>query len=221
MVFGHGYAVTPATYSRLLHAWAAAGYVVAAPVFPLENANAPGGPDESDLANQPADVRFVISQLLHSSAARVGPFHGLIDPAEIAVAGQSDGGETAYAAAHAPPWRVRRSRAAVPLPAPPRGSAGFSSPPPTPPLPPAREPADRTNPPRYTKAFFARTPRPKFLLTLLGAGHLAPYTTQEPQLRVVEQVTLAFLDRYLGQGTLGQLRAAGEVPGVTRLTSAP
>jgi predicted dienelactone hydrolase len=47
IVFGHGFAVTPRPYSQLLRAWARAGYVVAAPVFPLENANAPGGPDEA------------------------------------------------------------------------------------------------------------------------------------------------------------------------------
>ncbi|HET7352621.1 MAG TPA: hypothetical protein VFJ11_01055, partial [Gaiellaceae bacterium] len=44
VVFGHGFATTPFRYERLLRAWAAAGYLVAAPVFPLGNANAPGGP---------------------------------------------------------------------------------------------------------------------------------------------------------------------------------
>jgi Chlorophyllase enzyme len=44
IVFGHGYALTPATFSRLLSGWARADYVVAAPVFPLGSANAPGGP---------------------------------------------------------------------------------------------------------------------------------------------------------------------------------
>ncbi len=64
IVFGHGFAVTPAYYFRLLRAWARAGYVVAAPVFPLENANAPGGPNESDLVNQPRDMSFVITSML-------------------------------------------------------------------------------------------------------------------------------------------------------------
>jgi Platelet-activating factor acetylhydrolase, isoform II len=49
IVFGHGFAVTPTLYASLLGAWAAVGYVVAAPVFPLANANAPGCPNESDL----------------------------------------------------------------------------------------------------------------------------------------------------------------------------
>jgi predicted dienelactone hydrolase len=74
IVFGHGFAVTPATYFRLLRAWAQAGYVVAAPLFPLENANAPGGPDESDLVNQPRDMSVVISGMLarqHPGARRL------------------------------------------------------------------------------------------------------------------------------------------------------
>jgi len=63
IVFGHGFAVTPQPYSLLLDAWTKAGYVVAAPVFPLENANAPGGPDERDLSNQPGDMSLVLSWL--------------------------------------------------------------------------------------------------------------------------------------------------------------
>src|SRR5690349_8633597 len=35
IVFAHGFALTPERYVALLGAWAAAGYVVAAPVFPL------------------------------------------------------------------------------------------------------------------------------------------------------------------------------------------
>ncbi len=94
IVFGHGFDVTPALYAHLLQTWARAGYVVAAPVFPLENADAPGGADESDLTNQPDDMRFVISRILAASSANAGPFAGLVDPTRIAVTGQSDGGDT-------------------------------------------------------------------------------------------------------------------------------
>src|SRR6202043_2294615 len=89
IVFGHGFAVTPAPYADLLRAWVRAGYVVAAPVFPLENADAPGGPNEADLPNQPADMRFVIAGLVAASNADKGLLHGLIDESRIAVAGHS------------------------------------------------------------------------------------------------------------------------------------
>jgi hypothetical protein len=51
IVVGHEFAVTPATYSRLLYAWAHAGYVAAAPTIPLKNAGAPAGPNENDLVS--------------------------------------------------------------------------------------------------------------------------------------------------------------------------
>ncbi|HZC30192.1 MAG TPA: hypothetical protein VE261_01660, partial [Gaiellaceae bacterium] len=66
VVFAHGFALTPGTYASLLTAWARAGFVVAAPAFPVEKANAPGGPDENDLVHEPADIRFVIGKLLVS-----------------------------------------------------------------------------------------------------------------------------------------------------------
>ena len=76
VVFGHGFALTPHVYARLLDTWARSGYVVAAPVFPVENPNAPGGPDERDLVNQPGDMSFVVSQL----TAPTSPLHGIVDP---------------------------------------------------------------------------------------------------------------------------------------------
>src|SRR5437588_86455 len=42
VIFGHGFALTPKPYARMLQSWTRAGYVVAAPVFPRENASAPG-----------------------------------------------------------------------------------------------------------------------------------------------------------------------------------
>src|SRR5438067_1920033 len=79
VVFAHGYNVTPAPYAGLLQSWARAGYVVAAPTFPLTNPGAPGGPNEDDVVNQPADVRFVIDRLL-AADAQPGPLAGLINP---------------------------------------------------------------------------------------------------------------------------------------------
>jgi dienelactone hydrolase len=221
VVFGHGFAVTPTIYARLLHVWAEAGYVVAAPVFPLENANAPGGPNESDLVNQPADMTFVISRLLAASAAPAGPLHGLIDATRIAVAGQSDGGETALAVAYDRPFRDRRVRAAVILSGSQLPGGDFTFPAGGPPLLATQGTADTVNPPSLTNAFYAAAPRPKFLLTLIGAAHLPPYTDEQPQLGVVERVTIGFLDHYLEGKPVQPLLAAGAVPGVARLTAEP
>jgi predicted dienelactone hydrolase len=221
LVFGHGFAATPQLYSKLLDAWAEAGYVVAAPLFPVENANAPGGPSESDLVNQPGDVSFVISRLLVASAARKSPLYGLIDPSRIAVAGQSDGGETALAVAYDRPYLDRRIRAAIILSgaALPGGPLEFGAG--SPPLLATQGAADTINPPQLTTRFFQAAHRPKFLLMLLGAGHLPPYSTNVRQRGVVERVTIAFLDHYLKRGSLRRLILAGRATSVARLTADP
>jgi predicted dienelactone hydrolase len=224
VVFGHGFAVTPDLYTRLLQAWTRAGYVVAAPVFPLENANAPGGPAESDLVNQPADMSFVISRLLAASATGSGPFAGLIDAAQIAVSGQSDGGDTALAVAYNQNFRDPRVRASVILAgAEIPGVGGFAFSPGAPPLLAVQGSADTVNPPSFTETFFQAAHAPKYLLDLPGAEHLPPYSAQEPQLGIVERVSTAFLDAYLKHksGALGRLHKLGQVSGVANLTGEP
>jgi fermentation-respiration switch protein FrsA (DUF1100 family) len=224
VVFGHGFEKTPDLYRRLLQAWAHAGYVVAAPVFPLENANAPGGPDESDLINQPADMRFVVSRMLAVSAARAGPLRGLVDPAHIAVSGQSDGGDTALALAYDSRLRDPRVAAAVILSgAELPGLGGFDFRAGTPPLLATQGTADTVNPPSMTREFFESARPPKYLLSLLGAEHLPPYSDQQPQLAIVQRVTIAFLDAYLKHSAraLKRLSSLGHVPGIASLAADP
>jgi pimeloyl-ACP methyl ester carboxylesterase len=213
IVFGHGFALTPGTYTNLLNAWAQASYVVAAPVYPLGNANAPGGPKESDIVNQPRDMSFVIGRLLRVLA-------GTIDPARIAVAGHSDGAVTALAVAYDRRFRDSRIRAAIVLsgaelprmgPFPRNGPALLA----------AQGTADPINSPATTASFFQQAHQPKFLLWLLGASHRLPYTTQEPQLAIVERATVAFLDHYLRGQPLRSFENAARHPGLTRLVAEP
>jgi predicted dienelactone hydrolase len=220
VVFGHGFATTPSRYRRLLRAWAAAGYLVAAPVFPLENANAPGGPDESDIVNQPRDMSFVITQLLAASASAGSPLHGLVERSRIAVAGQSDGAETAFATAYEGPWHDRRVRAAVILSGAELGGH-IRLVMHTPPLLAVQGTADRINPAVYSLDLFHAVRRPKFLLLLRGAGHLPPYTKPGPRLAAVERVSIAFLDHYLRGGRLGAIAHEAAVFRADVLTSEP
>ena len=220
IVFGHGYTLTPALYARLLSAWTEAGYVVAAPVFPLENAAAPGGPNESDLINQPKDMSFVITRLLALNAQTNSALYGKIDPSRIAVAGHSDGAETALAVAYDHRFRDPRVGAAIVLSGaalPGMGPFPRSGPP----LLAVQGTADTINAPATSARFFRLARRPKFLLWLLGAAHLPPYTDQQPQLGIVEQATIAFLDHYLKGRPLSALDQAAQRPGLTRLTADP
>jgi predicted dienelactone hydrolase len=221
IVFGHGFAVTPGLYAPLLDAWARAGFLVAAPLFPVENAHAPGGPDERDLVNQPGDVSFVITQLLAASTRPSSALYRTVDAHRIAVAGQSDGGETALAVAYERSYLDSRIRACVVLsgawlPGEPLLFARGS-----PPLLAVQGTADRINPPALTQQFFGRADRPKFLLWLVGAGHLPPYSGDTSQLAVVDRVTIAFLDAYLRGRPLRALRRAAVAPGLARFVADP
>lgn len=84
-VFSHGLGGEPVLYQSLLEAIAARGYVVAAPTFPLSNRKSPGGPSLFDQPNQPADVSFVITQMLTDSA---------VNPDLVVVGGHSLGAIT-------------------------------------------------------------------------------------------------------------------------------
>ncbi|MDX6480015.1 MAG: hypothetical protein QOG85_525 [Gaiellaceae bacterium] len=220
VVFGHGFASTPWWYRRLLSYWAAAGYVVAAPIFPLGNQNAPGGPDESDLVNQPADMSFVITKVLKASAGTTSPLSGLVDPEKVAVAGQSDGAMTAFGAAYERPFYDYRIRAALVLSGAILGPHSWVEHTGVP-LLAVQGSADRVNLPIYARRLFWNVGRPKFFLLLRGAGHLAPYTVPGEPFATVMHTTIAFLNHYLGGGTLAAIRtAAREIP-TAELTALP
>ena len=82
---------------------------------------------------------------------------------------------------------------------------------------------DTINNPINTYAFFGVAHRPKYLLRLFGAPHLPPYTVQQPQLSIVERVTVAFLDRYLKgeHGATRLMATAGNRRAVAGLEAEP
>jgi dienelactone hydrolase len=196
--------------------------VVAAPAFPLQNAHTPGGPVLSDIVNQPADMRVVISRMLAHSAAAGDPLGGTIEPRQIAVGGHSNGGSTASAVAYDPGYSDPRVSAAVLLSGA-RLSGGEDLRRGSPALLAIQGTGDPINPPGSTYAFFNAARRPKFLLKLLGAGHETPYTYQQPQLGVVERVSIAFFDRYLRgrRDALSEIVKAGRRRAVAALVAQP
>jgi fermentation-respiration switch protein FrsA (DUF1100 family) len=218
IVFAHGFDSSPAAYASLLDAWASAGYVVAAPAFPRA---LQGGPlDEDDLANEPGDISFVIGRLLSASAAP-GLLAGLVDPSRIGVAGHSDGGVAALGVGFNTCCRDRRVTAVV------LGSAdeqtfpsGSYFPPGSPPMLVIQGDRDPINPPADSRQLFAAGRTPKYLLWLLNAGHLEPFSTDVAHLAVVEAVTIGFFDRYLkGEADGVRRMETGALPGLATLTA--
>lgn len=90
IMFSHGLTSSPDDFAALLSRWAQAGFVVAGPTFP-RTAYGVENFDETDIVNQPADVEYVLDQLLTLPGDPLGQ---VIDPDRLAAAGHSGGGIT-------------------------------------------------------------------------------------------------------------------------------
>ncbi len=230
IVFAAGFDVDPSNYLPLINGWVRRGYVVAAPRFPLSSAWAIAhygvnlsntqlsDEFESDMLNQPGDMRAAITEvgLLNSNPAI--PVSGLVNMNEIAAAGQSDGGDTTLAFADNTCCRDSAVKAAIVLSGaefPPFHGQYFPSPPV--PLMVAQGTADTVNPPQLSAEIYAQAPSPKVLLQLLGADHLEAYTQTNAYEASVLRTSLAFLATYLGGAPVAatHLASVGDVAGVS------
>jgi dienelactone hydrolase len=225
ILFSHGLGGQATFYVEVLKAWASAGYVVAAPAYPLSNINAGGGfiraNGFADVANQPADATFVINQVLTRQEALLG---GIVAPKRIGASGHSLGGSTTYALGYSTCCRDRRVKAAIPMSA----CAGLVEDPggyfrdDATPLLILHGDADRSYQ-RAVEAFAAAKP-PKFGLTFVGAGHNEPFTGLPAgvQAMALTHGTVDFWDRYLKDDKTALKRFSTDVTvaGVTRFQSA-
>jgi predicted dienelactone hydrolase len=219
-VFSQGLDVAPESYARLLNSWAAAGYVVADPAYPYTSPNSPGGVVRSDIVHHPADLNFVITTLLNDRA-----LSGLIESNEIAVIGQSDGGDVSLAAVANTCCRDTRVKAAVLLSGAEfswfKGSYFSSAPVP---LLVVQGTNDLSlNPVSCSVDLYNQAPQPKYYLSMIGQTHFSAYVQPGPALNVVTRVTITFLNGYLRNSTsaLTAMTTASSVPGLATLTSQP
>lgn len=229
VVFGHGYALTPDTYAKLLDHWVDAGFVVVAPLFPDTNqsavaslATANSFVPEADDINQPADMAFVVRSMLRAttkSSSLCPVARGLINHAQVALAGQSDGATTAVALGYDPRYQAFRGayRAVVDLSGelfgagtvtPDRLQVTRSSPA----LFVSQSATDTCNPPQFSLAIYngVRTSR-KWFLTIRSAHHLPPYIgTDAGAFNVVAETTTTFLeDEFASRSPDGALLRLG------------
>lgn len=223
ILFSHGNNSFGAEYEPLLRQWASAGYVIAAPDYPLSNENAPGGATAADLPEQPADARFVIDRTLALSSKRSGPLAGTVDTNRIGASGHSLGALTTYRLVYETCCADKGIKAAAAMAGlagdPPQFFTGISTP-----LLAEHGDADGTLPYQGGADAFAKASPPKYFLTLIGGAHTPPYRgAAEPAPTTVAHVTLDFFDRYLksDRSALERLRQDANQPGVAKLQEQP
>jgi dienelactone hydrolase len=223
IVFSQGYDTPVSAYAGLLDAWTRAGYVVAAPTYPFTDPSA-GRTDEADIVNHPADLRFVISALVSQADGPSTPLGHLVDTREIALAGQSDGGDVSLAVAANSCCQDAAVKAAVILSGaeyPGFGGAYYRSP--SPPLLVTQGDQDTINLPGCSAALYDQAPARKYYVDLIGATHLPPYVDPGPPRSYVAKAVVNFLDYYLEgrRSGLDALLGARGIPGVASITTAP
>ncbi|MEZ5554066.1 alpha/beta hydrolase family protein [Haliea sp.] len=118
LVYSHGFSSSRQEAESLAAYLASHGYIVIAPTYPLTNLRAPGGPRVQDVVNQPADVRFLIDELLAASETPGNALYQQVDPERIGALGLSLGGLTSTLVAFHPEMRDPRISAALSIAGP-------------------------------------------------------------------------------------------------------
>ena len=220
ILFTHGVTGVPEAYVALLSDLARAGYVVAAPVYPLSKTDAPGGPTVADLGNQPA--RCVVRDRPRARrCTRLGLAARPRRP-EPHRRGRSLARRLHDVRARVQP-RLRRQadqgrgRASGGLGGCPGDHfTGIDTP-----LLAIHGDHDRTVPYKYGKSAFDKANRPKYMMTILGGAHSSEELGgTSPKQRALTEAMIAFFDEYL-RGQSGALRELRGDPNLTTFDAQP
>lgn len=208
IVFSPGFDIVPSAYDPLVDTWASAGFIVAVAHYPSTAPGDPGGLDESDIVNHPADMHAVIDTVLALSHASSGLLAGMVDPGRIGAAGHSDGGDVTDAAIANSCCRDPRIAAAAVLAGAELTSfrGGYTAVPI--PLLVVQGDSDPVNAPACSQQIYAGAAGPRFYLDLRGARHRSPYlapgffTAPGAQAAIyraaVDQASILFWEAFLG-----------------------
>src|SRR3954452_25506790 len=192
VLFAHGYAVTPDFYAPLLARWAEAGYVVAAPVFPILSGS-DGGASHVDYEKTFGDASFVITQVL--GLAGGDPLGGLVDPNRIAAAGHSDGEVVSFGIGFLDCCRDARVRSVIAM----AGDLSNANNPHTrdtgTPVLHVMETNDEYDPYSHSIQWDRdNLTAPRWMVSLFSS-HVPPYTQPgDPAFELVSSITVAFFD---------------------------
>jgi dienelactone hydrolase len=190
IVFAHGFAGHPDKFTKLFAVWADAGFVVVAPTFPLTNDHAPEL-NGADVAQQPADMSFVLDKVLALDKQPGSRLFRSIDHHRVGAAGLSLGGLTVYLLVYSECCRDRRFDAIEVLDGirPNVQLDGHV------PLLIAHSDTDPVIPYSTARAAFTAASPPAWLVTLHGASHASEWEDDvTPYDHIAEQVTTDFWD---------------------------
>ncbi len=223
VVMAHGNAGNPGKLSQLLTAWAQAGYVVAAPTFPLTNDLSDQPTVIPDYLQQPGDVSFVISRVLAQARRRGTPLFGHVDPGHIGIAGHSLGGATVYGVGFNSCCLDRRVDAVIAMDAVklPFGDHTFDFGRGTP-LLLIHIKGDPVVSFSFSQDVYDAAAPPKYLMTLTQGIHFEPYeNAPSPHDQAVMAATTTFWNAYL-KGRIADRRRvirAGTEPGLSSVVA--
>ena len=213
--FSHGVTASGPAYEGFLKPLAAAGYVIAAPTFPLSS-----GPDGQifDYVNQPGDVYFVIDSVLKMANDPNDPLHGRVDGGHIAVAGHSLGAMTTYGAAFNSCCTQTRVSAAIVLSGveAPFPNGDYNARPPIP-LLLAHGAKDKTIVVDSSDTLFANATGPTAFVRFPDGSHSGILANDDGKL--LDQAVVAWLDKWLRTDSTGfdGLNAAVTSSGIATL----
>jgi dienelactone hydrolase len=210
-------------FSQLARAWARHGYVVAIPNFPLTSDVSGGAVVIGDYVNQPADLHFVLDQVLHLAATPTAPLAGKIDSRHIGLSGLSLGGATAYGfgfntCCHDPRIKAVIIMSGIKLPF---GDDPYVF---DKPILIFHGTADPVLEYSTAGPVYASAAHPKYFVTLLDAGHAPPYEdTPDPHDDIVIATTLDFWNTYLNAQPMARAHLLTDAnhPPLSSITSAP
>jgi fermentation-respiration switch protein FrsA (DUF1100 family) len=201
VLFSHGVTSNGLTISNVTLPLVRAGYVVAAPTYPLSSGEGAG---ITDLPQQPADVHFMVDHLDAAVSQRL-PGTDPVRAHCVAIAGHSLGAVTTLLAGYgaccrwtgptAPKAVIELSGLLLPI------RPGTFDQAPTTPLLLVHGNADKTVPYFGSQQAFSSLPGPRWFLTLLGGSHPGPFLP--PYNKVVDQAMVAFLNAELQHQTAG------------------
>lgn len=223
IVFSHGLSGHPTKFSHLLTAWATAGFVVAAPAFPLTNDTVPASSKNwTGLGAQPGDVSFVIDRMIAADHDPADPLAGRIDTDRIGAGGLSLGGATTYGVTFHDCCRDRRIKAAEVLSGarlPVSGTGEFVLDGHVP-LLVMHGDQDLALPYASEVETFQLARPPVWFVTLIGGSHAPPFEDAEsPWDALDEQTTTDFWSGTLGgdPAALARVTTDATVPGLASI----